>query len=166
MNLIPWRNKHHEKATEIQPMTSDQAPLATLRSEMDRLFDRFVRDLHWPWGGSSAQAAEWLPAFDLVEGEKDITVRAELPGVDPKDVDVKMTGNLLTITGEKREASEERRGSIYCSERRFGKFQRRIELPSSVDTDRVAAEYANGVLSIRMPRKPGTMPKRITVAPK
>lgn len=161
MNLIPWRSKKRE--SELA-RTAMESPLATFRAEMDRLFDRALHQ----FGGAEEEyyspLTAWTPAFDIIEGDKEITVRAEVPGVDPKNMDVTITGDLLTIAGEKQESSEERKGSTFRSERCFGKFYRRVELPSSVDTTKVAAEYNNGVLTIKLPRKPGTTPKRVPVS--
>jgi len=160
MDLIPWRNKH--RAMEMG-RTTMETPLATLRTEIERLFNRVFHETRGPEEGCSSPLNAWTPAFDITEGDKEVTIRAEVPGVDPKNMELTVTGNMLTIAGEKQESSEERKGSTYRAERYFGRFFRRVELPTSVDTEKVAAEYNNGVLTIRMPRKPGMMPKRIPV---
>ena len=140
-----------------------EAPLAAFRNEMERLFDRIFHETTGVAPECAAPLTAWTPAFDITEGDKEVTIRAEVPGVDPKNMELTVTGNMLTIAGEKQESAEERKGSTYRAERCFGKFYRRVELPTSVDAEKVAAEYNNGVLTIKLPRKPGMLPKRIPV---
>jgi HSP20 family protein len=157
MSLIPWRNKRDAEVTE-------SSPLMTLRGEMDRLFDSFFREplggaLDWPhWG-----AGKWSPAVDVAEDDKEVSVRAELPGIDPKDIDVTVVGNQVVISGEKRESSETKEKGVYHSETRYGSFRRTIPLPEGVDTEHVDAEYANGVLTLRLPKTAPANQKRIEV---
>ena len=104
MSLIHWRNKQHDG------IPGESAPLANLRNEMDRLFDSFIREpfgmLDWPafMGGE-----KWWPAVDVAESDKEVIVRAEIPGIDPKELDVTVTGNQLVISGEKKESNREKR---------------------------------------------------------
>jgi HSP20 family protein len=171
MNLIPWRNKRRE--TELTRTTSDW-PAAALRTELDRLFDRFLQEMGGATEGLLPALGEgltgglgtWTPALEVTEGHKDITIRAELPGVSAKDVNVEICGNVLTLSGEKRETREERTGPMYRSERRFGRFQRSIELPASADPSKVTAEHANGVLTITIQRNPAAAAKRVPVTGK
>jgi len=158
MNLIPWKRKEVETSLAHQPRT-----LSTLRNEFDQLFDRFFGDLTGEMPEMFGARGAWLPAFEVSETDSEILVRAELPGVNAKDVEVTVSGNVLTVSGEKHEESEHREGVTYRSERRFGRFQRSIELPSAVDSDKVSAENANGVLTIRLPRTEASKPKRIKV---
>jgi len=157
MNLIPWRHKNGGR--EVTP----QRALATMRSEFDRLFDRFFSDLDLPMRDLFAAPGAWIPAFEVSETADEVVVRAELPGVDPKNVEVTVSGNVLTIAGEKREESEAREGVTYRCERRFGSFQRSIELPAAVDADKVRAENVNGVLTVRLPLTESSKPRRIKV---
>src|SRR5574340_1253922 len=107
MSLIPWRNKPRD----LDPMPA--SPLATLRQEMDRLFESFVREpfgaIDWPFSGR----AGWSPAVDVAENDQEVTVRAEVPGIDPKELDVSITGNQLVISGEKKEATENQGKDFY-----------------------------------------------------
>jgi HSP20 family protein len=156
MNLIPWKNKREGREGELSPLVS-------LRSEMDRLFDSFLSDpfgaLDWPrWG-----AGKWSPAIDVAESEKEVSVRAELPGIDPKDLDVTVVGNELVLSGEKRESSETKDKGVYHSETRYGSFRRVIPLPDGVDTEHVEAEFTHGVLTLRLPRTAPANHKRIEV---
>jgi HSP20 family protein len=156
MSLIPWRNKREGQETEL-------ASLVSLRGEMDRLFDSFLRDpfgaLDWPhWG-----AGKWSPAVDVAEDDKEVSVRAELPGIDPKDLDVTVVGNQLILSGEKQESTESKEKGVYQGETRYGSFRRTVPLPEGVDTEHVDAEYAHGVLTLRLPKKAPANQKRIEV---
>ncbi len=138
--------------------------LRLFRDEMDRLFSRFFND---PWllpEMTGGPAAAWSPDIDVLEGYKDITVRAEIPGLDPKDIEVSLAGNLLTITGEKREENEDQGSGFYRSERRYGAFHRSVELPQDADPDQIKASYDKGVLTIHVGRKEGAKPRRIAVS--
>jgi HSP20 family protein len=156
MSLIPWRSKREGQSGEL-------APLVSLRSEMDRLFDTFLHEpfgaLDWPQWGSG----KWSPAIDVAEDDKELNVRAELPGIDPKDLDVTVVGNQLILCGEKRESSETKEKGVYHSETRYGSFRRSVPLPEGVDTEHVNAEYANGVLTLRLPKTTPPDLKRINV---
>ena len=130
----------------------------SFRGEMDRLFDRFgfpsLRRMFdtepaWrPWSTSRFSA----PPIDLSEEENAYKITAELPGLDAKDVDISVTGDRLILKGEKRQDKEERDKSYYFSERSYGSFQRAFELPTSVDRDKVAADFSKGVLTITLPK--------------
>jgi HSP20 family protein len=156
MSLIPWRNKREGQETEL-------APLVSLRGEMDRLFDSFLRDpfgvMEWPhWG-----VGKWSPAVDVAEDDKTVTVRAELPGIDPQDLDVTVVGKQLILSGEKQESTESKEKGVYHSETRYGSFRRTVPLPEGVDTEHVDAEYAHGVLTLRLPKTAPANQKRIEV---
>ena len=141
-------------------------PFHQLRDEMDRLFNSCLREpfgaLDWPLWGSD----KWSPAVDVAENDKEWTVRAELPGIDPKDLDVTVTGNQLVLSGEKRESSERKEKDFYHSETRYGSFRRTVPLPEGVDTENVDAEYANGVLTLRLKKTAPAATKRIEVKTK
>jgi HSP20 family protein len=157
MNLIPWRSKHYDEDDFNGGMTT---VLSTLRSEMDRMFGRF---LGGTWSDPTGAFATYLPSIDVAETENEITVRAEVPGVDPKDVNVTLSGQLLTIAGEKKETSERKGENYFHSERRFGSFRRCIQLPTPVNPDKMTAEHKNGVIQIRLQKQPGAVAKRIPV---
>lgn len=161
MNLIPWLGKRSA------PASAAGTTLMQLRSEMDRLFDRFFGEwpMGWPdreWFGPGALGAV-VPPVDIEETDKEILVKAELPGVEPRNVNVSVTGNTLTLTGQKEEQREERSSGIYRSERRFGSFQRSIPLPEYADPDKVDAEFDNGVLTVRLQKSPTARPRQIPV---
>lgn len=157
MNIIPWLNKREDRETGAA-----ESPIARLRNEMDSLFDHFLRD---PWGIDTIErfGRGFGPRVDLAETESEVTVKAELPGIDPKDVDVQVVGNTLTLRGEKRQESEDKRRDYHYVERQYGTFSRTITLPATVDADKVEAEFRNGVLTVTIAKRPDARPKRITV---
>lgn len=136
------------------------SPFDMLRREVDRLFEDF-RAPGWPFGQRrggrelawpSFDALRLAPAVDLVEKDGGWELTAELPGLDEKNVEVTVAGGVLTIRGEKQEAKEEKEKEYHLSERRYGAFRRSFRLPEGVDTDGIAAGYANGVLTVTLPK--------------
>ncbi len=132
----------------------------SFRGEMDRLFDRFglpslrrLFEVEPAWRGASAFSFA-APPIDMSEDETAYKITAELPGLDAKDVEVSVTGDRLIVKGEKRQEKEEKNKNYYFSERAYGAFQRAFELPASVDRDKVAADFAKGVLTITLPKTP------------
>lgn len=156
MSLIP-RRKAKNGRRDITTSPWGRSPW-----EMERFFDRFLSD---PWWGSEFLSAQsWAPPLDVTETEKEVVVRTEVPGVKPDDLDVSVSGDLLTISGEKQESREHEAENAYHSERYFGSFRRSFRLPSSVDQDKVSASYENGVLTISLTKKEGAGAKRIPVS--
>ena len=138
------------------------APLARLRDEMDDLFGRFFGD--WgDWPALTAPRGDWLPAVDVAEQENAIVVKAELPGLKPDDVEITVQGNTLTITGQKKEETEEKKDNYYHVERRYGSFRRDIPLPGGVDADKVEATCKDGVLTVTVPKTEEAKPKKVQV---
>jgi len=162
MKLIPWKKK--EAAARGQEKGTG---LGQLRSEMNRMFERFFTD---PWGllrqGPPGLWSGWAPSLDVVDGEKEVTVRAEVPGVDPREIELAVLGNTLTISGQKKESHEEKGKGFTRSECRYGSFQRAVELPAGVDPAKVTAEYSKGVLTVRVEKTKAAAAKRIPIATK
>jgi len=137
---------------------------STMRNEMNRMFERFERD--WPrlpslFGGGNGGAL--VPELDVHESASAITVEADLPGVEEKDLEVTLTGNRLTISG-KREAERNEDGTTwYTYERSYGSFSRTFTLPEGVDTDRVDGELKNGVLTVHLPKRAELKPRKISI---
>ncbi len=127
-----------------------------LQSEMNRMFDGFF--------GRSAPGMDrvWAPAVDVFETKDDVVVTVELPGMTEKDVQVSITGDILTIKGE-REVASTARESVYRSERWHGKFERSLSLPLAVQADKVKATYREGVLTINLPKAEELKPKAIKI---
>jgi HSP20 family protein len=103
------------------------------------------------------------PAFDISETDNDIHVKAELPGVDPKEIEITLTGELLTIKGEKKEGKEEKSEDSYRRERWYGSFSRSFRLPVEVKADSINAGYKDGVLTVTLPKAEGEKARRIEV---
>lgn len=159
MSLIPWRNKQNGNDAE----RAEQAPaIRKLRSEVDRMFDRLFHDPSDTLA-SWSEGTQWGPMLDLSETDTHLVIRAEVPGVDPKQVDITIVGAVLTISGEKSETTERKGESFYHTERRFGSFRRSVQLPRYVDTRKVSAEHANGVLTIQLAKSASATPKRVPV---
>jgi HSP20 family protein len=136
--------------------------LQSFRSEMDKLFDRFTGSFalpslrgffsSMPSPASAPSFGMAVPAVEVSEDEKNYAVTAELPGLEEKDVEVTVSGDTLVIKGEKRQEKEEKGKSFYVSERSYGSFQRVFSLPEGIDRDKIAAQFAKGVLTITLPK--------------
>ena len=132
---------------------------SAMRDEMDRVFDQFERGFPrrpsaWRRGGGEGAMMMMSPELDVRENGNAITIEAELPGVDEKDISVTVANGLLTIQGEKRQEKEERKENYYLAERSYGTFQRSLRLPESIDDSRVEAKFDKGVLKITAAKKP------------
>ena len=130
----------------------------SLRREMDRLFDNFFAT-----EPRLVTNGHWLPEVDLAENDEEIIARMDIPGMDQKDIKVTMSGDYLTVSGERKEEKEEKKKHFYSLERRLGAFERTIPIPAPVDADKIKAEYSKGVLEIHLPRNPEAKPHRIPV---
>lgn len=133
--------------------------VSTLRKEMDNLLNKF-------FGKSSLAEAfrdEWAPSLDVSETANSIVVKAELPGLEVKDIDVSLAGDLLTIKGEKRKEEEEKGEHYHYSERYYGSFQRSFRLPTTIQADKVEAKFEKGVLRITLPKTEEAKKKEIKI---
>jgi len=152
-----------EKGADVPSTTQAWAPFLSLRREMDRLFEDFGRglwqlptrrsifDIEPLW--QSDVAWEATPAVDIAESEKAFELTAELPGMDEKNIEVKVTNGNLIIKGEKQEEKEEKKKDYYMRERNFGSFERRFSVPEGVDADKIEASFKKGVLTLTLPKK-------------
>ncbi len=151
-----------EKPSVSSSVPQTWQPFESLRQEIDRLFDDFGRGFWRPFG-RSLFAAEPLfrreptlptmPAVDVVESEKAYELTAELPGMDEKNIEVKVVNGNLTIKGEKQEEREEKKKDYYLHERNFGSFERSFGIPEGVDADKIEANFKKGVLTVTLPKK-------------
>ena len=123
-----------------------------LKREMDRLFDRFAEFKwdEWPTLG------QWAPSVDLKETKDDLVVKAEVPGMEPKDIQISLQENLLTIKGEKKQEKEEKDEHHHRVERSYGAFARSVRLPVGVDGSKVSATFKNGLLTVTLPKTPAS----------
>lgn len=142
-SMIPWRGE-----------------VDRLRNEMERLYDRFF-DLR-PFRRFTDEG-EWMPSVDVSETAKEVIVSAEIPGVESKDIDVNLQGNMLTIKGERKREHEEKDENFHRVERSYGSFYRALRLPSEVDGDQIKATYKKGVLKITMPKTKKAAGKKIEI---
>lgn len=165
-----------EAATKLPVKTEDKKvaenggavqawrPFESLRREVDRLFENFDRDL-WRspfsrsvfdieplWRRELKLAA--TPAVDIIEKDNAYEVTAELPGMDEKNIEVKLDNGGLTIKGEKQEEKEEKRKGYHLQERSFGSFERYFAVPEGVDADKIEASFKKGLLTVTLPKKP------------
>jgi HSP20 family protein len=131
--------------------------LPTLRQELDRLFARFDEDML-----KDVQLTGWNPALDVKESNGEYIVKAECPGVDAKDLRVRLENGVLTIEGEKKTEHEEESDRMYRRERSFGAFSREIRFPMPTDGTKVKAHLANGVLTLKVP-KSASAPKESNI---
>ena len=145
--------------------------LPALRDEVDRLFDDFFTG--WPrpairrrrmesdpWRRFQGMFEATFPTADVVEGEKDYRITAELPGMSEKDIEIALAGDMLTLKGEKKEEREEKEENRYVSERRYGSFQRSFALPEDADPEKIEAAFKNGILTVTLPKRPEAQAKR------
>lgn len=127
---------------------------------VDDMFERFFRG--WPSMLSGADTT-WSPRVDISETEKEITIDMEIPGIDKKDVKVEVHDNVLTVSGERKREREEKDENHYRRERMYGRFERSFGLPDTVDGNKVAAKYHDGVLTLALAKTKKTVPKEIAV---
>jgi len=134
--------------------------LNTLQEQVNRLFeDSFSRSR-----SGHAELASWAPGVDVYETENELVVKADLPDVQEKDIDVRVENNTLTIRGERKFSNEVQDDNYLRVERAFGTFSRSFSLPNTVNTEAIKADYRNGVLSVRMPKREETKPKQIKIS--
>jgi HSP20 family protein len=137
--------------------------LNTIQNEMNRLFNTFFDPSGAP-AGHPGTARRWIPAMDLVEAENDFVLRADLPGLTEKDVNIELEDSVLTISGERKAEHEERREGYYRVERASGSFSRSLTLPEGVDPSKVSASFTNGVLEVRIPKPEQRKPRKVTIS--
>ncbi len=174
---IPMKS---EAKTEMRPAGSGGGhfgrPFESLHRRIDRLFDDFGSG---PWGfpfptqmfeaPAPQRQDSWLnsPAVDVVETAKAYEITADMPGMDEKNVEVKLANGVLTIKGEKRDTREEKQKDYYLRERSYGSFERRFSVPEDVAADKIAASFQKGVLTLTLPKKPEAVQpeKKIEIKP-
>ncbi len=133
--------------------------MATLQDRMNRLFN----DQLGTMTQEESLTGSFVPPVDVYEDENSIQVRLEVPGIDEKDIDIRLENNLLTIRGERKFEKEEKEESFHRIERRYGSFTRSFTLPATVNPDDVQADYDKGVLKIRLAKRAEAKPKQIKV---
>jgi len=146
MNLVRW-NPWRE--------------METFSDRVNRLFDgRFFSPV---WLSEESGLRDWAPVVDIYDHDEKIVVKAELPGVDKKDIHVDVKDGVMTLRGERSFENEVKEGNYHRKERAFGKFHRSFTLPEGLDPDKVEADYKDGVLKIEIPKPEEKKPKKITI---
>ena len=137
--------------------------LVSIQDRMNRIFEDAFRgqgrqgEEEWALGGS------WAPPVDIYEHEGTLVLKAELPGIDPKGVDVRVENNVLTLRGERKFDQEVKRENCHRVERAYGTFSRSFTLPSVVDTQNIKAEFKDGMLRLTLPQREEAKPKQIQI---
>ena len=136
--------------------------LVALQDRMNRLFDESYRgrsasEDDWALGGS------WAPAVDIYEKDGNIVLTAEMPGVDPKEVDIRVENNVLTLRGERKWTNEVTRENYHRVERSYGNFTRSFTLPNVVATDQIKADFKDGMLKLTLPKREEAKPRQISI---
>jgi HSP20 family protein len=127
-----------------------------------RLFEEFFSD--FPFSGSLFEGGDrWTPSVDIMEKEGNLILRAELPGLSEKQIELKLEGNTLTLKGERKMENEDKKGTYHRVESCYGSFTRSFRLPDTVDTDKIHADYKNGILTVTIPQKSEAKPREIPV---
>ena len=140
----------------LRPVRRARVPFDALWDEMDRWASDLFHD-----GAGVDRSFE--PVLDVTEDENAVSVRAEVPGMDPKDIHIEVDEGVLTLRGEKKEEKDEQKDGRHWTERRYGSFARAISLPAYVDAGKVEAKYKDGVLSITLPKTEQAKPKQVEV---
>ncbi len=135
-------------AFEVKPWKGF-SELTTLREEMDKMWNRFFGG---EWPSLETFRGEWAPSVDVSETKDSVVVRAEVPGLEPKDIDISLSNDVLTIRGKKEQEKEEKEENYHRIERSYGSFSRSIRLPREVQGNKIKANYKNGVLRITLPK--------------
>jgi HSP20 family protein len=134
--------------------------LSILQNQMNRLFDS---SLHG-WPEETEGTVAWTPAADIYETDNDLVLEADIPGIDPKHIDIRVENNVLTIRGQRNFEPKVVRENFHRVERSYGPFARVFTLSTAVDADKIRATYGNGVLSISLPKAEQAKPRRIQIA--
>ncbi len=149
-DLIPRRHA----ARPLAVRREEGSPFATLRDEMDHLFDDFFRSAEgwWPMERFTPATEGYLPQVDVSEDDEQVVVTAELPGMEEKDIDISVAGDLLTLKGEKHAERETKEKDYVRTERSFGSFRRTIQLPCEAKDEGATATFKHGVLTVTLPK--------------
>jgi HSP20 family protein len=155
-----WRPRRGQNRTQGSPQ--QHTGLARLERQIDDMFDRLSRDAS-AFRGGEAEATAWAPALDVIDRKDELVIRADLPGLSEKDVEVEVEDGILDLRGKRTEEHEEKDQNYYYAERWEGAFNRSIALPSGVDAEKVSATFKNGVLEIRLPKKEEMRGKKVDI---
>lgn len=154
-DLIPWTRK----GPDVRAKIGEDNPILGLQREMNRVFDSFWNRFDRPSAAANGALAQGLPRTDVVETDDAVELSIEVPGLDEKEIEVSLSGDVLTIKGEKTSEQEGRRKGYYLSERSYGSFYRSVPLPPGVAADDAKADLRNGVLTVSLRKTPEAQAK-------
>jgi HSP20 family protein len=138
--------------------------LDRLQNEVNRLFEGYTNTPERGAAGQNQNGGRmWSPAVDIAENENEIVLRAEVPGMRQEDIDIELTGDTLTLRGERRFENEDRKENFVRVERSYGRFQRSFTLGVPVQHDQVRASYKDGILEVHLPKSEATKPRKVQV---
>lgn len=132
--------------------------ISTLQEQVNRLFDN-----NSSRNGEHSTLTAWVPSVDVYETENELTIKADLPGIPEKDIDVRLENSMLTILGERKFKQEVKEENYLRTERSYGSFSRTFSLPNTVDTQAIRAAYADGVLTVTLPKRAESKPKQVKI---
>ena len=135
--------------------------LFSIHNEMNRLFDNWYRPARYRAEGENL---DWMPVVDILEANEHVEIRAEIPGLSEKDVQVSVTDDVLTLKGEKTQKSEENDQKYHRVERSYGRFQRSFTLPANLNPEDIKAKFTNGVLTVSIPKAKEVQPKEVQIS--
>ncbi len=138
-------------------------PFRGLLTTQDRFNRLFNQTLSQVFGEEDSRLGTWAPAVDIFETDQNVVLKAELPGVDPKDVEVRVENNTLFLKGQRKFENEVKEENYHRIERSYGSFTRTFALPRTINAGNVSAEYKNGVLTLMMPKREEAKPKTIKI---
>lgn len=147
--------------TRFVPFRGGLNDMAVLQNRLNSIFSDFSRTLEGE--SETLGAGNFVPAVDVYEDAHKVSLKLEVPGIKPDDLDIRVEGRTLTVRGERKFENEEKEENFHRIERRYGSFVRSFTLPATVDTDSIDAQSADGVLTISLAKKPEAKPKQITV---
>lgn len=150
MNLTPWRKR-----------TGSMDVFRTMDRDMEEMFNRFFTEPKF--GVDFGTMAEWSPKVDVESSNGEVTVKADLPGVEAKDIEVSVVDGVLVIKGHRKEETEKKEKQLHRIERFEGEFYREIPLPAGCDAEKIEATSKSGVLTVTIPRTPEAQVKKVTV---
>jgi HSP20 family protein len=139
-------------------------PFQALRAEMDQLFDNFFQGAFAAPAYIEGRHETLVPSLDMRETDTSIIIEAELPGLDIKDVELTVENGVLSISGEKKTEKREEKENFHLMERRYGRFERHMRLPETVDENKVEARFEKGVLRVNLPKKPEAVKQHKKIA--
>jgi len=138
-------------------------PFRDVFSTQDRFNRLFNQTLSQMFGEENGKLGTWSPAVDVFETDQNLVVKAELPGIDPKDVEIRVENNTLFLQGQRKFENEVKEENYHRIERSYGSFTRTFALPGSIDAEKVSADYKSGVLTLTLPKREEAKPKTIKI---